>query len=365
MTVVYQPDIFLVGGMPQNGKSQFAINYCKYNANSVVIHADDIFQLISTNIIDIFLYVNSESFDIYGYIDLLKYEIEKIQRSQTYTKTILIEGYVCEKYKDQITKMVTSMGFNYVYSIVMQKTTDTTYLCMFDGTIVGLTDSYNYYNLFKNIEELLKEKTNVVNRTTYQRFPWISETQINSNSDIKFNISFKDETLFDKTFLDIGCNSGLFGFKAKQLGAKYVYGIDNNPVWLDLGYAVNKYFYNFGGVQFINANILDYTMNVKVDYIFCASVFHYFKERQEEFIQKVHDLLTDNGVLFIEVELYPDDSSYDGYVKRGNDDNPLRYPSSNGFMQMIHNKFKLESKQISYKQPGCLYDRYMYKLRKQ
>lgn len=364
MTEWYQPDVFIVQGMPQNGKSQFAINYSRTVSNCQIVHADELFRICCPGVEDIFNYVNSSEFNSSSFLELVKTEILKVIRAYNYTKTILIEGYFCTKFSIEIAKICYELNLTNVYNVDMQKTTDTTYLCLFDGFVAGFSENYNYYQIAKNIDDYLKTKQNIEKRTTYQRFPWITETQLNSNSDIKYNISFKNDNLFNKSFLDIGCNTGIFCFKAKQDGAKLVYGIDNNIVWLELAYSVNKYFYNLGDIHFVEGNATDYDFKMTFDYAFCASVFHYFKEKQELFINKIHSIMNTDGVFYIEVELYPDESVDDAYVKRGADTNPLRYPSHSGFLKMILNKFIVERKELSYKQPGCLYDRYMYKLRK-
>jgi ribosomal protein L11 methylase PrmA len=44
---------------------------------------------------------------------------------------------------------------------------------------------------------------------------------------------FGENALKDKSFLDIGCGSGLFSIAAARLGAKPIVGIDVDPVSVD------------------------------------------------------------------------------------------------------------------------------------
>ena len=277
MDIYYQPDIFLVSGMPSNGKTNFAIGYCKEKSNTSIIHIDEVFLLmrdlfpeeddIQKNL-DIYKYVNHSSFDKQQFLKLFVIELGKAFRCMNFYKSLIIEGYICDKLHDDMKKIISDMGYKNIYEVVANRTCDG-YMITLNKTCMGITKNFYYGNIVNAIDNFLAERKNIKNKVTYQKFPWHDLTNINSNSDIKYEASLKNVSLFQKSFLDVGCNTGYFCFKAKAAGAKKVIGVDAGSNWIELAYDINKYFFNYNDIFFLNCSVFDVDFPHKFDVVFC------------------------------------------------------------------------------------------------
>jgi SAM-dependent methyltransferase len=179
---------------------------------------------------------------------------------------------------------------------------------------------------------------------------------------LKYQKTFSKIDLTNKSFLDIGCNSGLFCFNAKKNQAKSTTGIDINYEFIRLANDINKYKYDFNNMKWVFGDIFEFYPLSTYDMIFCASVFHYFGTKQLDFIKKLHELLDNNGIIYLEVEISPKLNIDVDISTRGNDSQPLHYPTEKGFNVMISELFNIDNKEESAFQPGSLYTRYFYTL---
>jgi SAM-dependent methyltransferase len=68
---------------------------------------------------------------------------------------------------------------------------------------------------------------------------------------------FGAEGLKDRSFLDIGCGSGLFSIAAAQLGARKVVGVDVDPLSVETSQANAARWFPEGGLDFRLVSILD------------------------------------------------------------------------------------------------------------
>jgi len=120
----------------------------------------------------------------------------------------------------------------------------------------------------------------------------------------KYNIKDK---IKGKTVLDIGCNTGLFCFFAKEAGASYIRGIDCNLSFIELAKKADEilnYNIDFQHLKVpkltelpINKQTESYNLltEKKFDIVFCMSVYHYLyaQYRNHETIFQILSLITD------------------------------------------------------------------------
>lgn len=80
-----------------------------------------------------------------------------------------------------------------------------------------------------------------------------------------------------KTFLDIGCGSGIFSLSAKLLGAKQVTGIDVDIHSIEASTALTSR-YNMDGIQLLHGSVLDknFIKNIKpADIVYAWGFLHH------------------------------------------------------------------------------------------
>lgn len=353
MKIIF-PDIFFVSGMPGNGKTWFANFYGKNISNSRVIHLD----LYFSNDEDVYSYCNSNEFDINKVLEPLYLDILRIVDTTCFFKSLILEGYVATLYSEQIKNFIKEkFKFNSFFDINLRYSMNG-YVVSLDNKEIGTATNYEYFEIIKKIDAEICEKKNIVNQVTYQEFDWSSTK--NSNSFMKYDRSFKNEDLFNKSFLDIGCNSGYFCFKARSMGANRVIGIDNNEMWTVLANEINKYYYNFGNVEFYTEDIFNYNPLFKFDYVYCSSVFHYFKQKHVEFINKTASIIKPGGLFFLEVEI----SDKTTEINRPGETDKLFYPDKKYLESLLNLHYNIEGIKDSYMQRGSIFNRYIYKLRK-
>jgi hypothetical protein len=98
--------IFLIRGMPQNGKSTLAIKLANTDPNSTLIHLDNVFLEYNKDLQDIFHndisdYVRSELFNINDFLKFLQAYIEHVNKQNN---NLYIEGYVIERFPNEFLK---------------------------------------------------------------------------------------------------------------------------------------------------------------------------------------------------------------------------------------------------------------------
>jgi cyclopropane fatty-acyl-phospholipid synthase-like methyltransferase len=367
----WQPDVFLVSGMPGNGKSWFSINYSNSISNTIIYHIDVLFSYMRDSFpiedgikdtFDIYRYVNSVHFDKIEFLRLFEEKFLEFMVDKKKCNVVIIEGYVCEILNEEIKQTLRQLyNFENFYNVV-SRLDENGYGILINSQHVGYANQKNYDNIIRNIHLILIEQKNIIRNTTYQQYPWTSE--INSKSEEKYEKSIKNCNLVGKTFIDFGCNSGWFCFRAKERGALKTIGIDRGENWIKLANDINNTIYNYGNMEWHYCDVFDFNVETTYDIIFCASTFHYFGEKQKQFIEIVHKMSNENSEVFLEVEVSPKKDIDVDWASRNSDSSPMAYPSMNGFLNMLVDLFNIESTIESAFQPGSLYTRYFFKLRK-
>lgn len=352
MTKYFEPDVYLVNGMPQNGKNTFVKQFSEVISNTYVFHLDHLFYGIE----NIYQYLNGETTDNNSFLFKINELITCIKRDYGFLNSVIIQGYLPDELYSKVMIMLKS-NFKNVYDVNICLNEDNHEVKI--NNVLYVSDKFNFYNIIKLFRTDLIKNKKVIESHNYQMTPY-SSTCINNNSLLKHQLSFKNDNLVGKNFLDIGCNNGYFVFRSREQGSNFSVGIDINESVLSVAYDVNKYFYNYGNILFDLVSIYDYIPTFKFDIVFCSSVFHYFGERQKELFYKVRDLIS-NGIMYIEIELCDSNDNVVQKVKRP-DGSELYYPSMKTIENMIENKFIIITKNKSFKQPGCQFERYMFKM---
>ena len=105
-----------------------------------------------------------------------------------------------------------------------------------------------------------------------------------------------------KVALDIGCNCGFFTiFTSRYL--KQIIGVEINPYLIKIA-DETKDFLNITNSTFLNSSFEDYNTNEKFDVIFSLAndetIDGNTKFTFKEYISKIYELLTENGLLMFE-----------------------------------------------------------------
>lgn len=210
-----------------------------------------------------------------------------------------------------------------------------------------------------HLRELLAE-------TRYQCFDDLGQVCNNSDSASKLE-ALQLPSLTGKSALDIGCNAGYFSVKMRELGADSVLGIDTSHRDLEIASAYRDRIYELDGIEFTEIDVFRLEEQRKFDLIICLSVFHYFRQRQTEFLAKARRLLRPGGMLVLECGLsrqhveQPFVELSARSVDRGD---PCHFPNEQAIREMAEG-FDVDVVGDSPTQPGDSIPRVVLHLRRQ
>lgn len=346
--------VALIYGMPSNGKTSFS-NYLLNNIpGSKIIHVDTFFPMLDVYDdlkCDVYNISNDESFvyNKHHICHALFKEVYRTLNELNHLPLLIIEGYSLVKVIDQIVSFFNELQIQNIYRFEMYDMS-----ILLDGKRLTFDEGLKMVKPVLNIEE-----------SSYQSFDFITPVKRDSDSLKKFETSnLLSHVLSDKTILDIGCNAGYFMFKILNNvpSVKLLIGVDTNYKWLNVCYNINSCLYNTDKIQLLNQSIFD--VNLKnIDVAFCFSTFHYFTDKQTEFLKHIHVMLNVNGFFILEIEVSPNETGVEKR-KRGPNQGELEYPSHDEILKRIDGLFYVAMIEKSVFQPGQFYDRYFYHLRK-
>jgi ubiquinone/menaquinone biosynthesis C-methylase UbiE len=93
------------------------------------------------------------------------------------------------------------------------------------------------------------------------------------------------------------------------------------------------------------------------DIIHCASTYHYFRDRQIEFLRAVNRALKSNGTLVLEIELSDKGNNPTlERLSRGVDRTPCTFPNRPMFLEQINGLFSINAEFKSIFQEGSFFD---------
>ncbi len=357
---INMPNIFLIGGQYSSGKTTFARELAKINKGVHLLSLDTLFKndAFPSGVHQRILgYVNSPMFNKQDFVRLFFNEyLHTIPFNEV--NTVIIEGWVLSH--EFIRKKLTQVLMLYGNPVFMQLVD---HKLRFRKQLFTKSHEENakaFYEFYKKIrlEDLTK-------RTTYQFYSDLGQKTFNSNTAEKIKKA-KMPTLKGKTILDIGCNAGYMSNTFARDKAKAVHGIDVRRISVSIASQYNNVFYQSPNVKFYHIDVYDFKPEEKIDIIYASSVFHYFREKQDYFFEHAHNIMSKNGLMVIEIELYEEktDSPYTYKYKRGVDDSPCHFPNQKMLEKMIKGKFEVKSKELSVSQKGSKLNRYFFHLLK-
>ncbi|MDR1032029.1 MAG: class I SAM-dependent methyltransferase [Holosporales bacterium] len=126
------------------------------------------------------------------------------------------------------------------------------------------------------------------------------QTAENSISSLLENLPGGANKLAGKTFLDIGCGSGLFSLAAARLGAKSITAIDIDPISVETTKAVFKRFLPNVNLDVRQLSVFDLKPDVlgKFDVVYSWGVLHHTGDLYSA-IRKAAEMMNDNGALVL------------------------------------------------------------------
>jgi SAM-dependent methyltransferase len=211
----------------------------------------------------------------------------------------------------------------------------------------------------------------LVPETRYQCFDDLGMAVKDSDSPAKYAAFELDRVGIKRTgrakrVLDVGCQSGNFSIRMARTSRSFqVTGIDVNKKPLDLAARYNAFVYQLANLSFVHSSFMDYTES-GFDLILAASVFHYFREGQQDFLDRVYEKLNPGGVLVLECglsELEPDRPYVELHARKVDGDLPCHFPNRRKLDEMVR-RFELRYERPSIRQGGDPHPRYVLHLEK-
>lgn len=133
--------------------------------------------------------------------------------------------------------------------------------------------------------------------SSYQSFPY----QPGASDSLNKLVLLQLPSLAGKSFLDVGCNEGYFCGYALFEGARRVVGVDRDEA------ALRKARACFPGCEFRRQDWADLDPAERYDVILHASALHYADD-QAALLARLEEMLTEDGVLVLEVGIAPGDT---------------------------------------------------------
>lgn len=378
MQKYHNTNIVLIYGMPTNGKTTLAKELMQNCSNSQVIHFDILFidsvdkeipepdliiPLYVKNNSDVYLTCVSNEFkDDPRYKQLIFSKIIReieIRFKNNFVSNLIIEGFAVRYFINDIIHYLKQKNITRIFQFELNH-----FKIHYNNEEI-LNDEFRIDNVKKILYEYPRE---LFSKSNYQTLDFLGDfSKKDSNSIAKYELSkLKDFDLAGSKILDVGCNAGYFLMKLlMDKNPKELVGIDTNPSYLSICYGFNRIKFDTQQIKLYAGNVFDF-QEKDFDLIYCFSTFHYFADKQYQFINLMHQLLNDNGVFILEVEESPTNQNVPFIEKRSRGgnlyENYLDYPNQLMIQTMINQKFNIVDRYQSVIQPGQFYDRYFYHL---
>lgn len=207
--------------------------------------------------------------------------------------------------------------------------------------------------------------------TKYQCFDDLGMDKTASDSPAKFEALHLQDALPSmrggpKRVLDVGAQSGNFCFRIAKMALSYrVTGIEmrRKPAMLACRY--NTQVYELPNIEFKQGDVLDCKLR-NFDLVIAASVFHYFRERQQEFLDQVFDMLKPGGILVLECGVSkenPGEPHVQLFARKVDGDLPCHFPNRMKLTEMTQ-RFTKAYEGPSVTQRGDPIPRYVFHFKK-
>ena len=158
--------------------------------------------------------------------------------------------------------------------------------------------------------------------------------------------------------LDLACNEGFFSYKAAELGASKVVGIDFVQSHIDKAKARSVDFSNLDEMpKFYQCSwdkITKYRYG-KFDVVLLLSSLHY-AENQQKLILKIADLIVPGGLFIFEGGIHNGPESWAEYHRGVGD---VYYPNFSTIVEMLEPSFEIQAYDRSVPQKGDTVERWV------
>lgn len=371
-----------VYGMPDSGKSSLSRELSKIDG-FLCQRSDGIFAVEIApnckNLMDFWYYRHRPegAFNIGKYIDSDSYDhnlfiaclTEKLRRRLQETQNVhvvLLDGYVFKH-------------FSRIFSdlCLPPERTLALHASIIEGRymVEGFdVTGHRYDEVVAHIRQSFRTKCleTTVPKSRYQSFESLGLSQSGSrstasNTSAKYEASHLDDIVgASDRFVDIGCNAGYYCFRIADKTSGSIIGVDMARHWLEIASHMNNSIFLRDNIAFFEAEALDFLSENpdSFEIIHCASTYHYFRDRQVDFLRAAHRALSHEGTLVLEVEL-ADKGTEPEVIKRsrGVDSTPCAFPNRAMFLEKISGLFQIEAEFESVFQQGSYYNRLYFHLR--
>jgi O-antigen biosynthesis protein len=314
---------------------------------------------------DIGKYIDSESYNHSLFVRCLTEQLHyRLQQAQT-VNVVVLEGYVFKNYSH----IFLDLGLPPERTLALHA------VCSEGRHMVEGFDvtGQRYDEVLAHIRRTFRTKCleATVSKSTYQDFDSLGLGQsgskrTDSNTSAKYDASHLDDVVqASHRVVDIGCNAGYFCFRAADRTSGSVVGVDMARHWLEIASHMNNSIFLRDNVAFLEADAFDFMAENpgSFEIVHCASTYHYFRDRQDEFLRVVHRALSQEGMFVLEVEL-ADTGTRPEVIQRsrGVDSTPCAFPNRAMFLEHIRGLFCIRAEFRSVFQQGSYYDRVYFHL---
>jgi SAM-dependent methyltransferase len=368
-----------VYGMPNTGKTNFCNHFSIAMSDVLWVHTDEIFErsiFKEINEVDKFWishpqphfsisnYINSPDYDESLFVTDLSNKLTELISNNKNANLILLDGYVFKNHESIFNQLRIPNKRRMI--VECKKNQDEVF------TVSNIDVTNNKYELIETKildyfkDACIRETLPDSHYQNFSLFGWMKDKNTASETNIKYISSHLDEVVKpNDRCVDIGCNAGYFVFMMAKKTKGEVWGVDFVSKWLEIASHIKCSIFHFTNVFFYKSDALDFLFSRKGQFevIHCASTFHYFREKQKQFLVNAHQALSENGFLVIEVELAERDESTDVIKKaRGVDSEPCYFPTRKGFLSQINGLFEIKAEYESTFQQGSFFNRRYFHL---
>jgi len=335
-------NLIVIKGMPDTGKTLLSTTLSNLLPNSIILSTDWMeVEAIQQNKITLpRLYSKDEKSQFYGKnLGTILKKLDQINQKKLSSIIDLELEIALSKYSSVITE-----GYLWTlpeYQDILSKYSNICFIDKhrgFESTLslnkisIQVNDRKNTNYLCKLILHTIKEdaiKRVIPMYGWYQEFDFL-HGQSTSRSNQKLAALNLPQDMTNCNVLDIGCNTGFFSIECDKRGAEVV-GIESLEMIVNVANLVATSIYFTKKTTFHVMNINDdLTQLGTFSYILVLGLVHYLSN-QKEIIKKLIGLLKPDGILKLEIGIFPSNTNETKILKN------KYYPTELKLKEMLEN----------------------------